>query len=108
MGDGPSWFARENMQSMEKRNESTCLAGRDNSDVSLCARTQGMQREEERQLRPLGLAGAWARDKQAKIGSKMGLRREVPIELANRPDLGFDLGPTLGWDLGYCWSCFGL
>ena len=92
MGDGPSWFARENVQPMEVRNESTGLAWREGSDVSLCARKQGMQREEERQLRPLGLAGAWARDKQAKIGSKMGMRREVPIELANRPDLGFDLG----------------
>ena len=38
--------------------------------------------------------------KQAKIGSKMGLRRGGSIELANRPDLGFDLGLALGWDLG--------
>ena len=39
--------------------------------------------------------------KQAKIGSKMGLRRGGSIELANRPDLGFDLGLALGWDLGF-------
>ena len=26
----------------------------------------------------------------------LGLRREVANGLANRPDLGFDVGPTLG------------
>ena len=60
VGDGPSWFARQNMQSMEKRNESTGLAWGDSSDVSLCARNQGMQREKKRRLRPLGLViGSW-------------------------------------------------
>ena len=34
----------------------------------------------------------------------LGLRREVAIKLAKRPDLGFDLGPTLGRNIGFCWA----